>query len=107
MENGQFQLLIVDDSSTFMKIAKEMLYGKVENVNIWEATSGMEALRILGNHEIDIILLDVFMPIYDGFEMANIIRANDRTTKILIIFITGSDPSKGLMEQAVTLGPID
>ncbi len=107
MENGQFQLLIVDDSSTFMKIAKEMLNRKVENVNIWEATSGMEALRILGNHDIDIILLDVFMPVYDGFEMAKIIRASEKTSKIPIIFITGSDPSKELMTKAVTLGAVD
>ncbi len=107
MENGQFQLLIVDDSATFVRIAKEMIRGKVENVNIWEANSGLEALRVLGNHDIDIILLDVFMPVYDGFEMAKVIRSNEKTSKIPIIFITGSDPSKDLMTKAVTLGAVD
>lgn len=107
MKKIEYHILVVDDSPTFTRIIGDLILHNTNNTNIRIANSGMEAIRILGNNQIDLILLDVFMPIYDGLEMAKIIRNNPKTSKIPIIFITGSDPEQEFKEKALEVGGID
>lgn len=107
MIKNTYNILAVDDSTTFTAIIKEIITQNIPNTMVRIANSGMEAIRILGNNDIDLVILDVFMPVFDGIEMAKIIRSNHRTKRIPIIFMTGADPSNELKESALEIGGID
>ncbi|MCM3619895.1 response regulator transcription factor [Sutcliffiella horikoshii] len=71
MKNA-FQILVVDDEAEM----REMLgiYLKKENYQVLHAENGEEALDLLFDHEVDLIILDVMMPIMDGFTACKKIR---------------------------------
>lgn len=107
MQNSSYNILIVDDSQTFTKIVSEIILNNVPHTSVKAVNSGMEAIRVLGNNQIDLIMMDVFMPVFDGLEMAKIIRNNEKTSNVPIIFMTGADPEKELMSKALEIGGID
>lgn len=106
MIDDKLELVIVDDSKVAVDAISKMI-DSLPNYKYYKAASGMECLRLLGNHQIDIILMDVFMEGFDGFETAKVIRANPKYSDIPIIFMTAMDPDKKMKEQALELGGID
>lgn len=79
-------LLIVDDHADNLKVASSYL--KEEGYNISLAFNGEEALSILREVSIDLILLDIMMPGMDGYTVAQTIKNQPSTQKIPIIFLT-------------------
>lgn len=105
-------VLLVDDQPVNLLALETIL--KNEGLNIVKAMSGNEALGHLLETEFSCIILDVKMPDMDGFELARIIRADDRTKYIPLIFASGHqqtqlDVFKGYETGAVDylLKPID
>ncbi|MBQ8166627.1 MAG: response regulator [Lachnospiraceae bacterium] len=78
-------ILMVDDDVEFLKISKIKLskYYKVLTVD-----SGKTALDYLSSHTVDLIILDYFMPLYDGKNILNILKHRDSTKKIPVIMVT-------------------
>ncbi|MBM9521154.1 response regulator [Desulforhopalus vacuolatus] len=74
---------------------------------IKKALSGKEALSILLNNEIALILLDVNMPEIDGYETAKIIRERDLSRHIPIIFLTADDSEIKNIMVGYKLGAVD
>ncbi|HOQ49270.1 MAG TPA: response regulator, partial [Candidatus Kapabacteria bacterium] len=93
LSDNIFNVLIVDDSNFFRVTARKMIEDNFR-VNIFEASNAFEAMRLLGNHPIDIILLDVNMPEVDGFKAAKIIKHQEKYADIPIIFCTAMPPTK-------------
>lgn len=106
MIDDKMELVIVDDSKVAIEAISKML-DNLPNYIYYKAYSGMECLRLLGNHSVDIILMDVFMEGFDGFETARVIRANPKYSDIPIIFMTAHDPDQKMKEEAIKLGGID
>lgn len=106
MEKDKLELIIVDDSKIAVEAISKMI-NQMQNYQYFKAYSGMECLRLLGNHQIDIILMDVFMEGFDGFETARVIRANPKYSDIPIIFMTAYDPDNEMRAKALELGGID
>jgi signal transduction histidine kinase len=79
-------ILMVDDHLDKL-LTYEVILSELGE-NLIKATSGREALEQLLKNEIAVVLLDVSMPIQDGFELANTIRQHPRFEKIAIIFIS-------------------
>ncbi|MBF0218481.1 MAG: response regulator [Gammaproteobacteria bacterium] len=79
-------LLLVEDNEINRQVAGEMLqrYGVIVNF----ATNGQEALDVLEKHRFDLILMDVQMPVMDGYEAAGHIRAARRYDSVPIIALT-------------------
>ena len=102
---NKFNILIVDDREENLLT----LEGILENpeLNIIKATSGNEALGLLLEYEISMILLDVQMPEMDGFETAEIIRSNERTKQIPIIFVTAISKQREHVFRGYKTGAID
>lgn len=97
-------ILIVDDKESNI-IALENLLAAPQRI-IRTAQSGEQALRILLNETIDLIILDVQMPGMDGFEVAQLLKARKNTKDIPIIFASAEKTEhqsmmKGYMEGAV------
>lgn len=71
------------------------------------AQSGTDALRMVLIHEFAVILLDVSMPLMDGFETASLIRKRKLTEHLPIIFITAFRDTDGQASRGYALGAID
>jgi len=79
-------ILMVDDHPDKL-LTYEVILSELGE-NLIKATSGREALEQLLKNDIALVLLDVNMPIQDGFELANAIRQHPRFEKTAIIFIS-------------------
>ena len=95
-------ILIVDDTIANLNILCNLLI----NYDILTATSGRDALEIVDEEQIDLILLDVLMPEMDGFKVCEILKSKQETKNIPIIFIT-SDSSEDSIERGYEIGGID
>src|SRR5207302_3705852 len=77
------------------------------NQNVIEAASGSDALRQLLRQDFAVILLDVRMPVMDGFETAQLIRQRPRSELTPIIFVTALDRAETDMGRGYDLGAVD
>jgi signal transduction histidine kinase/CheY-like chemotaxis protein/HPt (histidine-containing phosphotransfer) domain-containing protein len=85
------RILITDDNEYNRIVATDTLKSKA-NVEIREATNGQEAIELVKNNVFDIILMDVQMPVMNGFDATRYIRSQgtDQAKKIPIIALTAS-----------------
>lgn len=90
----KYEILIVDDTPEQIEMA--MLVLKSNNYKVRVATKGETALKLLERQKPDLILLDIFMPEIDGFELCRIIKQNDDFKNIPIIFLTSSDDEQSI-----------
>lgn len=80
------KILMVDDRQENL-IALERLLKEVE-VELYKATSGNEALRLTLHHDFALALLDIQMPEMDGYELAGLLRQDEKTAQMPFIFIS-------------------
>lgn len=105
MSNYGTNILIVDDTKANLISLEAILEG--ENLNIVAASNGNDALKTLLKQKIDIVLLDVQMPGMNGFEVAELMRANNKTKDIPIIFITAINKEEEYIFKGYELGAVD
>src|SRR5438874_5558303 len=98
-------ILVVDDDATKRFALRTVLAPLDENVV--EASSGADALRQLLRNEFAVVLLDVRMPIMDGFETAQLIRQRPRSELTPLIFVTALDQAETDMGRGYNLGAVD
>ena len=98
-------ILLVDDDPTKRFALKTILAPLGET--IVEAASGADALRQLLRQEFALVLLDVRMPIMDGFDTAQLIRQRPRSELTPIIFVTALDKAETDMGRGYELGAVD
>mgnify|MGYP002397080698 CR=1 FL=1 len=90
----EINVLVVDDSSVMRAmISKTMGLSGLSLGKIYQAANGQEGLDVLSGHWIDLIIADINMPVMNGEEMIDRIRANPELKDISIIIISteGSD----------------
>ncbi len=71
------------------------------------ASSGERALQLLLEHEVALVLLDVQMPVMNGYEVARLMRSNRKTRGIPIIFITAIERDEAAAIRGYQAGAID
>src|SRR6266576_6642284 len=98
-------ILLVDDRPENL-LALEAILEPLEQ-NLLYAHSGEEALRQLLLHDVAIILLDVQMPLLDGFETAKLIKQRERTRHIPIIFVTAISKEEEHVFRGYSAGAVD
>jgi signal transduction histidine kinase/response regulator RpfG family c-di-GMP phosphodiesterase len=98
-------ILIVDDRPDKL-LAHETVLSEL-NQNLVRATSGKEALRRLLKQDFAVILLDVNMPVMDGFETAALIRRRQRSETTPIIFISAVNDTETHVSRGYSLGAVD
>ncbi|BFM08850.1 ATP-binding response regulator [Halioxenophilus aromaticivorans] len=97
--------LLVDDIEQNLTALEAIL--AQDGLNLLKARSGVEALELLLQHDIELALLDVQMPGMDGFELAQHIRQREKTRHIPIIFITATHKSLQLQFRGYQAGAVD
>ncbi|SHI77825.1 response regulator [Pseudobutyrivibrio xylanivorans] len=95
------RILVVDDDVNFLNVMREWLEA---DYKISMATSGMRAIRWLAANKVDLILLDYEMPVTDGHQVLEMLRSEEDTKNIPVIFLTGND-SKETVMSVVNLKP--
>ena len=97
-------ILLIDDLTTNLLLLNDLLKDDYE---IKVAKNGQKAIEIaLSDAQIDLILLDIMMPNLDGYEVCKILKNNEQTKNIPIIFVTAKDSQED-EEYGLNLGAID
>ena len=89
MANRIPQIMVVDDDPDTVSILARHL--QREGFVAIEAISGAECLRLVHEHRIDVILLDLMMPEMDGFQVCRSLKQDSATAEIPVIMITARD----------------
>ncbi|PPV34523.1 Hpt domain-containing protein [Ectopseudomonas oleovorans] len=94
-------VMVVDDSVTVRKVTSRLL--ERNGMNVVTAKDGVDAIAQLQEHKPDIMLLDIEMPRMDGFEVATLVRHDERLKDLPIIMITSRTGEKH-RERAMAIG---
>jgi len=79
-------ILVVEDNAMNMRLMADLLghYG----YEVLEAGNGLQAMMLVHQHHVDLILMDMQMPIMNGFECVKMLRTNEKTAGIKIVAVT-------------------
>lgn len=98
-------ILIVDDKAGNLLVLEQLL--SMPGRGFIRAANGREALKVVLNKNVDLIILDVQMPGMDGFEVAQIIKTNKRTRDVPIIFVSAEKTERQFVMKGYEEGGID
>jgi PAS domain S-box-containing protein len=104
-EFGPLKLLLVDDREENLLALEAVLSSS--NYQFVKASSGPEALAAIDQHGFFAILLDIQMPIMDGFETARRIRQTQNGRDVPIVFVTALDRDPKYIELGYKIGAVD
>ncbi|HMP92742.1 MAG TPA: ATP-binding protein, partial [Phnomibacter sp.] len=96
-------ILVVEDDDDFRYYLKD---GLLPNYQVFEAANGKEAWQRILFHHPDIIVCDIYMPVMNGLELVQKIKADKRTKHIPVILLTASPLPNGMLDGLET-GAID
>ena len=102
--SGADCLLVVDSSEAEIQLLRSMLVKL--GFEIWAATSGAQALKLLAARKPDLILLDLLMPDMDGFGLTRRIQEHPEWKDVPVIFLSAAD-DKELIVRALESGGVD
>lgn len=102
---GKVSFLLVDDLDENLLSLEGLL--RREGLNLLKARSGDQALELLLQHDVALALIDVQMPGLNGFELAELMRGNERTRRIPIIFVTAGTANGQRRFQGYEAGAVD
>jgi|GEM_PF-795983 len=92
-------VLLVEDSIITRENEKKILLDN--NLNVFEASNGKEAIKHLDNQKFDVIITDIEMPVMDGLELIKYIKADNNMANIPIIVISSY---KDYVDKLLNLG---
>ena len=98
-------ILVIDDDKMNLKVAKVILERKLA-CRVICTDNGIVGLDILRKQHVDLVLLDILMPYFDGLETLEEIRADARISGVPVIMLTASGDFENV-KQALKLGVKD
>ncbi|MFG6413094.1 ATP-binding protein [Roseateles sp. DC23W] len=99
------KILLVDDLPENLVALEALL--RDDQLAIYTATSGEDALSLMLEHEFALALLDVQMPGMSGFELAELIRGSSRTSHLPIVFVSAADREQSYTFRGYENGAVD
>ena len=97
------RILVIDDDIVNLKIAEHVLE---KDYNVTCAKSGMEGIDILKSNDIDLVLLDLYMPDMNGMDVLAKIREDASISAVKVVILTSSGMKTDVTE-AIRLGALD
>jgi DNA-binding NarL/FixJ family response regulator len=95
------RVLVVDDNEAVRRVLREILTSESDIQVICEASNGSDALRLARQHQPDLALIDIGMPIMNGFEVIRLIKRELPLTQILVV---SQFDSPAFLREATSLG---
>lgn len=99
------RILVVDDEEGIRDILK--IYLESDGHNVFTAKNGLEALKILDKQNVDLILLDLMMPVMNGWEFSEALSKTIHANIPKIIITAYPDRLGDVVNQGVALKPFD
>jgi len=100
----KIRALIVDDSSVMRKIVERSLrQAGLEISAVLQAGNGVEALSVLAENRVDLILCDINMPVMDGLELVKRLATVENAKGVPVVMIT-TEGSESHVVQALSAG---
>ena len=90
------RVLVVDDIAANVRLLQARL--EAEYFDVLTASRGEDALAICASERVDVVLLDVMMPVMDGFEVCRRLKASSRTHHIPVVMVTALDQPSDKLE---------
>ncbi len=97
-------ILIIDDEQNIRDSLADLL--SVNGYFVLQSDSGAKGVELAQTHNPDLILCDIMMPKMDGYQTLEILRQNDKTSTIPVIFVTAK-AEKQAFERGMQLGAAD
>lgn len=99
-----YNIMIVDDSGTMRNVIKKTLRLSGFKVGAClEANNGQEALELLEEHWVDLILSDIHMPVMDGFGLLQALHREESWNRVPVVLIT-TEANEERLNVALSLG---
>jgi len=98
------KILIIDDDMKYISQLLEIL--KEYDLKVGFSVNAPEALNILNSTSYDLIILDINMPIMNGFEVLEELK-NSKTTRLIPVLMSSSESDKESVLKAIKLGADD
>lgn len=95
------RVLVVDDDPDIRLICATNL--RLDGFDVIEAADGQEGLDCVYGADPDLVLLDICMPVLDGFGLAAAVRHTERTRHVPLVFLTG-EATREVEERAYAIG---
>lgn len=105
MATGIPKILIVDDIEVNLILLETLL--RRENVSVYKSTAAPRAVELINEHEFALILLDVSMPVMNGYQLAEIIRQEGLNMLTPIIFISAILYDQQSIKRGYDVGAVD
>lgn len=87
------KILLVDDDPIFLTLAELAIKKEQESIEIFKAMNGEEAIKFLQSQSVDIIFLDLNMPVMNGWEFLDAFSQVDNSGNQIYILTSSIDPS--------------
>ena len=87
------KILLVDDDPIFLTLAELAIKKESDKVEIFKAMNGEEAIDFLKNQSVDIIFLDLNMPVMNGWEFLEVLPQIENWGKQIYVLTSSIDPS--------------
>lgn len=97
-------ILVVDDNQANLRLLADMLL--MHQYTVHETTSGITALELAQTLQPDLILLDIAMPVMDGYQVCQALKADPRTCHIPVIFISAMTETDDIV-KGFEVGGVD
>jgi two-component system, chemotaxis family, chemotaxis protein CheY len=99
-----FNVLIVDDSSSMRLVIKKTIRASGFEVGAyWEAADGWQALEILSDEWVDLVLTDINMPNMNGLELITEMKKDNALESIPVVMVT-TEGSEKIVDKCMAIG---
>ncbi len=102
----RYRILIADDAALNRKLIKNILFHNLDNVVFEEAENGQQVLDLVEKIQVDLIILDLIMPVLDGYETLKKLKKSEKYHAIPVI-VNSSITEIRSIEQTLKEGAID
>lgn len=89
MEKDHFKVLAIDDNQDNLIALKAIISERLPKSKLFTATNGPKGLEVARNEDPDVILLDIVMPVMDGYAVCRKLKEDDQLQMIPVLFMTG------------------
>jgi DNA-binding response OmpR family regulator len=93
----RLSVLVVDDDRAISKLIRHNL--EDEDIQVVEAASGLDCIRMLHEARVDLILLDLRLPDFNGWGILSLLRLTEPLRHLPVIVVTVEPPNMALIEQ--------
>lgn len=98
------KILVIDDIQTNLLLIKSILLKNFPEFEILLAESGKQGLQMANEHKPETILLDIFMPGMDGFEVCRILKNNENTRSIPVLMVSAYGDNTDVRIKGLNVG---